>query len=147
MRGNTSQSEIKQGRWIHKHHWTGAGCLSDTRCMTDTTHLDLVRIVPSENMARLYEVALQPTLFGEVAVVRCWGRIGTRGRTIAVTYPDAEKAADAFARLEGKKRRRGYATTIGKLVWGGARIEATIAPTGLPIVVTTAGNAEHLQGL
>lgn len=81
--------------------------------MTETTHLDLVRIIPSENMARFYGIALQPTLFGEVAVVRCWGRIGTRGRTMAVTYPNAKKAADAFADLEGKKRRRGYVTTIG----------------------------------
>lgn len=72
----------------------------------DTPHLDLVRIVPSENMARFYGVALKPTLFGEVAVVRCWGRIGTRGRALAVTYRDTEQAADALADPEIKKRRR-----------------------------------------
>jgi predicted DNA-binding WGR domain protein len=78
---------------------------------SDTTHLDLVRIVPSRNMARFYGIALQPTLFGEVAVVRCWGRIGTRGRVMTVTYPDAEHAAHAFADPEIKKRRRGYVAT------------------------------------
>ena len=85
----------------------------DIRFMTeiDTTHLDLVRIVPSENMARFYGIALQPTLFGEVAVVRCWGRIGTRGRAMAVTYPDAEQAANVLSNIEIKKRRRGYVTT------------------------------------
>ncbi len=77
----------------------------------DTTHLDLVRIVPSENIARFYGIAPQPTLFGDVAVVRCWGRIGTRGRAMAVTYPNAEHAAHALADLEIKKRRRGYVTT------------------------------------
>ncbi len=86
--------------------------LSDTGVMTesDSTHLDLIRIVPSENMARFYGIALQPTLFGEVAVVRCWGRISTRGRAMTVTYPDTEQAADALAELETKKRRRGYVT-------------------------------------
>ncbi|WP_299775349.1 WGR domain-containing protein [uncultured Tateyamaria sp.] len=76
----------------------------------ETTHLDLVRVAPSENVARYYGIALQPTLFGEIAVVRCWGRIGTRGRTMAVTYSDAEQAADALADLECRKRRRGYVT-------------------------------------
>lgn len=90
-----------RGRSIQQTHWTGAEHLSDTRVMIeiDTPHLDLVRIVPSENMARFYGIALQPTLFGEVAVVRCWGRIGTRGRAMAVTYPDKEQAADALADL------------------------------------------------
>lgn len=87
--------------------------LSDIRVMSecDNTHLDLVRIVPSENMARFYGIALQPTLFGEVAVVRCWGRIGTRGRVMAITYPDAEQASAALVKLENTKRRRGYVTT------------------------------------
>ena len=76
----------------------------------ETAHLDLIRIVPSDNMARFYGIALQPTLFGEVAVVRCWGRIGTRGRAMTVTYPDAGQAAEALAKLETKKRRRGYVT-------------------------------------
>lgn len=78
---------------------------------SDKTHLDLVRIVPSENMARFYGIALQPTLFGELAVVRCWGRIGTRGRWMAITYPDAEQAVDAIVKLENTKCRRGYVTT------------------------------------
>ncbi len=87
--------------------------MSDTRVMieSDNTHLDLVRLVPSENMARFYGIALQPTLFGEVAVVRCWGRIGTRGRVMGITYPDAEQASAALVKLEKTKRRRGYVTT------------------------------------
>lgn len=45
----------------------------------DQCTIDLVRIDPKRNMARFYGIALQPTLFGEVSVVRCWGRIGTKG--------------------------------------------------------------------
>lgn len=38
--------------------------------------VSLRRIEPEKNMARFYEISLQPTLFGDVAVVRHWGRIG-----------------------------------------------------------------------
>jgi predicted DNA-binding WGR domain protein len=68
----------------------------------------LHRIDPAQNMARFYCLALQPTLFGEVSVVRAWGRLGTRGRTKIQSYQKGEQAADAFARLEKAKRRRGY---------------------------------------
>jgi predicted DNA-binding WGR domain protein len=68
----------------------------------------LHRIDPAQNMARFYCLALQPTLFGEVSVVRAWGRIGTRGRMKIDSYATGEGASAALARLEGQKRRRGY---------------------------------------
>ena len=68
----------------------------------------LRRVDPARNMARSYCLSLQPTLFGEVSVVRAWGRIGTRGRMKIDSYPTGEGAAAAFARLEKAKRRRGY---------------------------------------
>ena len=74
----------------------------------DQCPIDLVRIDPKLNMARFYGIALQPTLFGEVSVVRCWGRIGTRGRTMSVTYEDSYEAIDACETLERLKRQRGY---------------------------------------
>ncbi|WP_299281846.1 WGR domain-containing protein [uncultured Tateyamaria sp.] len=52
-------------------------------------------------------IARQPTLFGEVAVVRCWGRIGTGGCSMSSTYPDAAHATEACADLERRKCRRG----------------------------------------
>jgi len=68
----------------------------------------LHRIDPAANMARFYSIDLAPTLFGEVTVLRCWGRIGTHGRTIFETWPntiDAEAAANCTLR---QKLRRGY---------------------------------------
>lgn len=62
-------------------------------------------------MKRFYGIALQPTLFGEVAVVRCWGRIGTLGRTMSVTFPDQKQAAVTFADTENEKRGKGYCLT------------------------------------
>ncbi|BCH62446.1 hypothetical protein RvVAT039_pl08320 (plasmid) [Agrobacterium vitis] len=43
-------------------------------------HIYVERIAPEQNMARFYALAVQPTLFGEVSLVRAWGRIGTRGQ-------------------------------------------------------------------
>ncbi|MHA6688398.1 WGR domain-containing protein [Mesorhizobium sp. A556] len=68
----------------------------------------LHRVDPAQNMARFYCLSLQPTLFGEVSVVRAWGRIGTRGRMKIDSYPTGEGASAAFSRLERQKRRRGY---------------------------------------
>jgi len=68
----------------------------------------LHRIDPARNMARFYCLSLQPTLFGEVSVVRVWGRIGTRGRMKIDSFASGEGAAAAFNRMEKSKRRRGY---------------------------------------
>ena len=68
----------------------------------------LQRIDTEANMARFYRVDIAPTLFGEVCVLRTWGRIGTRGRTCietCSTVEDAERAA--FLTLR-QKMRRGY---------------------------------------
>jgi predicted DNA-binding WGR domain protein len=68
----------------------------------------LRRVDPAKNMARFYCLSLQPTLFGEMSVVRAWGRIGTRGRMKVDSYQTDEGAAAAFTRIERQKRRRGY---------------------------------------
>jgi len=68
----------------------------------------LHRIDPEANMARFYSIDLAPTLFGEVAVLRSWGRIGTRGRTSLETWPSAGEAEAAANRTLRHKSRRGY---------------------------------------
>ena len=59
-------------------------------------------------MARFYGIEVQPTLFGEMSVLRNWGRIGTKGRGMMVTYKDEYQAAVALQKLDKQKRRRGY---------------------------------------
>lgn len=71
------------------------------------THLD-----PALNRARFYEASIQPPLFGEVAVMRNWGRIGTQGRGMMVTLPDEAQALLALRSLERQKHRRGYRSRI-----------------------------------
>ena len=65
------------------------------------------RDIPS-NMARSYAVDVQPTLFGEWAVIRQWGRIGTNGQSRQDWFPSRPQAEAAQARQVERKRRRGY---------------------------------------
>ncbi|MEO8616022.1 MAG: WGR domain-containing protein [Luteolibacter sp.] len=74
-----------------------------------TGPISLRRCDPSRNMARFYELALQPTLFNEIALVRIWGRIGTHGRSKCETFADAMTAEAARNRVLHRKRQRGYA--------------------------------------
>ena len=59
--------------------------------------IHLHRIDPSRNMARFYRVTIEKTLFDETIVRRCWGRIGTRGRSLILVIDD-EVEAPSFAR-------------------------------------------------
>lgn len=70
--------------------------------------LHLTRRDPARNMARFYRIDLIPTLFGETALIRTWGRIGTRGRDRVETFGDVERAEVVRGTLERAKRRRGY---------------------------------------
>lgn len=71
-------------------------------------HAHLRRIDPNANMARFYHIDLAPTLFGEVAVLRHWGRIGTNGRTTIETWPSIGEAEMSANRTLRQKMRRGY---------------------------------------
>ncbi len=74
----------------------------------DGEAVHLQRIDPNCNMARFYALSVQPTLFGEVSLIRNWGRIGTSGQTKVETFVAKEDMDTAFASLERVKRRRGY---------------------------------------
>ena len=84
--------------------------LTDNHVMelTATTPVHLIHVDPDVNMARFYGIELQPTLFGEVSILRTWGRIGSNGQAMMVTYDNEAQANEALQKLEGQKRRRGY---------------------------------------
>jgi predicted DNA-binding WGR domain protein len=77
--------------------------------------LHLRRIDAERNMRRFYALSTQPTLFGEMSLIRSWGRIGTNGKTMVQTFDGSAEALEAFGRLERAKLRRGYAAADGKL--------------------------------
>ena len=70
--------------------------------------IHLRRVDAARNMQRFYELALHPTLFGGVSLMRTWGRIGSSGQSMIETFNLAEDATNALARLMAAKRRRGY---------------------------------------
>ena len=74
----------------------------------EVTPVCLIHVDPARNMARFYGIEMQPTLFGEVSVLRNWGRIGAKGRGMMVTYEDEGRAAAALQKLDKQKSRRGY---------------------------------------
>ncbi len=70
--------------------------------------LVLERTDASINMARFYVLAIEPTLFGDVALAREWGRIGTRGRRRLDLHANFAVAAEALDVWLARKSRRGY---------------------------------------
>lgn len=66
------------------------------------------RIDANRNMARYYMLAIQPTLFGETAVVRSWGRIGKMGGEMTEVFGTEKDAVSRFLELVLRKRKRGY---------------------------------------
>ncbi|MCT4576392.1 MAG: WGR domain-containing protein [Donghicola sp.] len=77
------------------------------------TPLYLTRSDPSRNMARFYALSLEPTLFGEVSLVRNWGRIGTCGQVRTETFERPEAASAVFNHLRTLKLRKGYRVRSG----------------------------------
>ena len=67
-----------------------------------------VSVDSAQRRFRFYELRWQPTLWGGVALVRAWGRLGTPGRWAATEYPDREAAGPDLERVVRRRQRRGY---------------------------------------
>ena len=64
--------------------------------------------VPAGDGQPRYVLSIEPTLFGDSALVREWGRIGSSGQRRSELFPqpsDAHLALDTWLK---RKRRRGY---------------------------------------
>lgn len=59
-------------------------------------------------MARFYCLSVEQSLFGDAALVREWGRIGTSGRRRLDLFADIVQAQTALCRLAASKIKRGY---------------------------------------
>lgn len=68
----------------------------------------LRRIDEARNMARFYELDLQPGLFGDMSVMRHWGRIGTHGQSKEYWFATEESAAAMAGQILHQKEKRGY---------------------------------------
>jgi predicted DNA-binding WGR domain protein len=63
-------------------------------------------IDPSTNRERFYPLAVQTNLFGDISLVRTWGRIGTNGHSLAGVFPDRQSAQPVVERLIRRPRQR-----------------------------------------
>ncbi|MCB8823535.1 WGR domain-containing protein [Microvirga rosea] len=71
-------------------------------------YLVLERCEPDVNMARFYVLSVEPSLFGEIALVREWGRIGTIGRRKIELHENESSAMESLETWLRRKQRRGY---------------------------------------
>ena len=71
-------------------------------------HLVLHRIDPEQGVRRFYSLMIERDLFGRVALVRNWGRIGTNGRELVEVFATEIEAGAALEALAREKWRRGY---------------------------------------
>ncbi|GEO84677.1 MULTISPECIES: WGR domain-containing protein [Alphaproteobacteria] len=76
--------------------------------MSSQSPLVLTRTDTTRNMARFYVLSVEPALFAGAALLRQWGRIGTRGRTRVELFACEAEAWQALSRLAAAKTRRGY---------------------------------------
>ncbi|KQU96053.1 WGR domain-containing protein [Ensifer sp. T173] len=72
------------------------------------SNLYFQRIDPSRNMARYYMLSIQPTLFGEVSLIRAWGRIGTRGQEMSHHFASETDALVLLRKIVRRKSAKGY---------------------------------------
>lgn len=81
---------------------------TDWPALDSEFHVNLERRDPAANMARFYAVRIERTLFGHWAVIRQWGRLGTKGSSRASWFDDLETALAEKDDHEWRKRGRGY---------------------------------------
>src|SRR4051812_18710189 len=71
-------------------------------------HLYVERSDASRNMARYYAMSIEANLFGDVCLLRKWGRIGSNGQMMVHHFGREEDAVRLFLDLLRQKRKRGY---------------------------------------
>ena len=71
--------------------------------------IHLERIAPEERMAQFYTVIVAPTLLGEWAVIREWGRLGQGGTVREKVFASEATAQASAGQIIEAKQRRGYA--------------------------------------
>jgi predicted DNA-binding WGR domain protein len=67
-----------------------------------------VRVNPKKNEARFYNLDFQPTLFGQTALVREWGRLGAGSTQRSDWFPSRDEAKEELERAIKRRVQRGY---------------------------------------
>lgn len=119
-----SQKRIDPRPVIQTYHWTpDTGCTILPAMIAQHYRLYIERQDAGRNMARFYALSIEETLFGQMCLVRRWGRIGTAGRTVQHSFDSERQAVELFLELLRAKRLRGYRPRS-------ATAHAEVAPSG-----------------
>lgn len=81
---------------------------TDVRSNFTGPNVVLDRIRPAQNERRFYALSVTTDLFGNILLLRNWGRIGTGGRIRFDLYSGTPEAMNALENLAHAKQRRGY---------------------------------------
>jgi predicted DNA-binding WGR domain protein len=63
---------------------------------------------PARNMARYYAMSIERNLFGDICLLRKWGRIGSSGKMKIHHFGREGDAVRLFLDLLVEKQKRGY---------------------------------------
>jgi predicted DNA-binding WGR domain protein len=72
----------------------------------------LVRQDERKNMHRFYHVFLVPSVFGDWAVVKEWGRVGSPGTVRKEWFGSEMEAINVQAKLVQRKQKKGYQSPL-----------------------------------
>ncbi len=75
----------------------------------------LTCIDPNQNCYRFYHITIQPGLFGNFCLIRRWGRVGNKGRSLSRSYTMDELNKE-IQRLLKMRERHGYSKLISSKV-------------------------------
>jgi predicted DNA-binding WGR domain protein len=67
-----------------------------------------VSVDPARNRYRFYSLTWQPSLWGGGALIRTWGRIGTKGRTLETFHEDRGSTRALVEQIVKRRLQRGY---------------------------------------
>ena len=71
-------------------------------------HAVLRRADPTRPAAEFYSLIIERDLFGQIRLVRNWGRVGTKGRELVEEYGSEVEAGQALEAIAEGLRSRGY---------------------------------------
>ena len=86
---------------------TLTGEMSETLA-TFSAYIRFASSDPAANRHRFYDLTWQPTLFGEGALIRTWGRQGQPGTSRATFYPDRTCAEAEIRQVVRRRLAHGY---------------------------------------
>ena len=71
-------------------------------------YIRLASVDLAKNRRRFYALTWQQALWGEATLIRTWGRLGTRGRSLAKSFAGRESAEEEIGRLIKRRFQHGY---------------------------------------